>query len=120
MGNLPNTGCGSDRSSGFPYPENIALCSKLESIVRANGAVPASIGILNGVAKVGFEPKALDELLSSTGQRDPVKVSRRDLAMICGRVSQREAESRQCRDRLIKYRVSLVASSMEELQSLEQ
>ena len=81
----PNTGCGSDRSSGFPYPENIALCSQLESIVRANGAIPATIGVLNGVAKVGFEPEELTELLSSASQRDTVKVSRRDLAQVCAR-----------------------------------
>jgi pseudouridine-5'-phosphate glycosidase/pseudouridine kinase len=35
---------------GFPYPENVALASHLESLVRAHGGVPATIGILNGVA----------------------------------------------------------------------
>ena len=71
---------------GFPYPENIALSSRLESIVRQNGGVPATIGILNGVAKVGFEAEELIKLLSTAGSPTTVKVSRRDLGLVCGRV----------------------------------
>ena len=71
---------------GFPYPENIALSSRLESIVRQNGGIPATIGILNGVAKVGFQTEELIELLHSAGSPTTVKVSRRDLGLVCGRV----------------------------------
>ena len=75
-----------DCVSGFPYPENIALSSRLESIVRQNGGIPATIGILNGIAKVGFEAEELIELLSTAGSPSTVKVSRRDLGLVCGRV----------------------------------
>ena len=71
---------------GFPHPENIALSSRLESIVRQNGGIPATIGILNGVAKVGFQTEELIELLHSVGSSTTVKVSRRDLGLVCGRV----------------------------------
>ncbi|MCJ1309590.1 hypothetical protein MMC25_003250 [Agyrium rufum] len=69
---------------GFPYPDNIALSSRLESIVRQNGAVPATIGVLNGIAKVGFAAEELIELLGSSGSPTTVKLSRRDLGYICG------------------------------------
>lgn len=69
---------------GFPYPDNIALASLLESIVRTNGAVPATIGVLDGVAKVGLETEELIRLAGSAGQSETRKVSRRDLAFACG------------------------------------
>lgn len=73
---------------GFPYPENVALASRLESIVRAEGGVPATIGILNGVARVGLEADELTELASSAfHKKELLKVSRRDLGYICGLVS---------------------------------
>ncbi|MCJ1430662.1 hypothetical protein MMC27_000012 [Xylographa pallens] len=65
---------------GFPYPDNIALCSRLEGLVRVGGGVPATIGVLNGVARVGFEPDELIELLESAGKDTTLKISRRDLA----------------------------------------
>lgn len=71
---------------GFPYPENVALASFLESIVRVNGGIPATIGVLNGVAKVGFETDELLELTASAGKPETKKLSRRDLGYICGLV----------------------------------
>ena len=76
----------SDFVQGFPYPENIALSSRLESVVRMNGGVPATIGVLNGIAKVGFGAEELTELLSSAGKTETKKISRRDLGYICGLV----------------------------------
>lgn len=73
--------------SGFPYPENVALSSHLESLVRVNGGVPATIGILDGVARVGMQPEELIELISKAGQSDVMKVSRRDLGYLLGLVS---------------------------------
>ena len=66
---------------GFPYPDNVALASRLESFVRVNGGVPATIGILDGQAKVGL---GADELvrLASASKNSPdalMKCSRRDL-----------------------------------------
>jgi len=70
---------------GFPYPDNVALASLLESLVRANGGVPATIAVLNGVARVGLEPEELIELASTARTKSALKVSRRDLGYICGR-----------------------------------
>jgi pseudouridine-5'-phosphate glycosidase/pseudouridine kinase len=72
---------------GFPYPDNLALASHLESVVRLNGAIPATIGILNGGIKIGMTPEELTELVSSAGKTDMMKVSIRDLPYIAGLVS---------------------------------
>lgn len=72
---------------GFPYPDNIALAELLESVVRANGGVPATIGIVGGVAKVGLSTEELVELASTAEKKSALKVSRRDLGYICGMVS---------------------------------
>ncbi|KAF1963533.1 hypothetical protein CC80DRAFT_433185 [Byssothecium circinans] len=69
---------------GFPYPENVALASLLESIVRVNGGVPATIGILDGVARVGMDAEELIRLTSSAGKPTTLKLSRRDLGYVCG------------------------------------
>ncbi|KNG44377.1 hypothetical protein TW65_08731 [Stemphylium lycopersici] len=69
---------------GFPYPENVALASLLESVVRTNGGIPATIGILDGVARVGMDPEELITLASSAGQANTMKLSRRDLGYVCG------------------------------------
>ena len=71
---------------GFPYPENVALASRLESLIRVNGAVPASIGIIAGVARVGLNTEELLTLTTSAGQPSTRKVSRRDLAYVCSSV----------------------------------
>ena len=73
-------------SSGFPYPENVALSSHLESLVRVHGGIPATIGVLSGVARVGMQAEELIGLVSSTGKPDTMKISRRDLGYIGGLV----------------------------------
>jgi len=65
-------------SHGMPYPKNVETAKKCEEIVRNNGAVPATIAILNGKLKVGLNNEEL-EYLGKTG-RDIVKTSRRDIA----------------------------------------
>lgn len=72
---------------GFPYPDNVALARDLESIVYSNGAIPATIGILDGVARVGLSRSELTALASSAGKPETMKVSRRDLPYILGMVS---------------------------------
>ncbi|KAJ5635601.1 Pseudouridine-5'-phosphate glycosidase [Penicillium longicatenatum] len=69
---------------GFPYPDNIALASLLESVVRANGGVPATIGVLGGIARVGMSAEEIMELASTAEKKTALKVSRRDLGYICG------------------------------------
>jgi hypothetical protein len=72
---------------GFPYPDNTDLALNLEAIVRQHGAVPATIGILDGVARVGMSPDEIRALTSAAGRPETMKVSRRDLPYILGMVS---------------------------------
>lgn len=65
-------------SHGMPYPENVKTAQQCEQIVRENGAVPATIAILNGKLKVGLTPDELD-YLGKTGHGIQ-KTSRRDIA----------------------------------------
>lgn len=67
-------------SHGMPYPQNVATAQQVEAIVRANGAVPATIAILNGKLKVGLSEEEL-EYLGKKG-REVIKCSRRDLPFI--------------------------------------
>ena len=71
---------------GFPYPDNVALASHLELVVRMNGGIPATIGILHGVARVGLSPEELIELATAAGKKETMKISRRDLPYITGLV----------------------------------
>ncbi|KAK6438206.1 hypothetical protein LTR95_005601 [Oleoguttula sp. CCFEE 5521] len=66
---------------GWPYPDNLALASRLESVVRLHGGVPATIGILEGVAHVGL---AADELMRLASSKHALKISRRDLGFALG------------------------------------
>jgi pseudouridine-5'-phosphate glycosidase/pseudouridine kinase len=79
----------SNTRPGFPYPENKALAQLLESVVRENGGVPATIGILGGIAKVGMGAEDIVELASTAEKKTALKVSRRDLGYICGLVRYR-------------------------------
>ncbi len=49
---------------GLPYPENVALAGQLEDKVRACGAVPATIAILEGKACIGLDAAQLERLAS--------------------------------------------------------
>jgi len=69
---------------GYPSPSNRKLASDIEQIIRSNGAIPATIGLLNGQAIVGLSSTEMDEIASSAGSKSTVKVSRRDLAYLTG------------------------------------
>lgn len=47
---------------GLPHPANLELAQSLESIVRSEGAEPATIGIVDGQAVIGLEPDQLERL----------------------------------------------------------
>ena len=49
-------------SHGMPYPTNIEMANEVEQIVRANGAVPATVAVLGGVARVGLDHDQLELL----------------------------------------------------------
>lgn len=67
-------------SHGMPYPQNVATALQVEAEVRAHGAVPATIAIIDGRLKAGLNHAEI-ELLGKRG-REVVKVSRRDLPFI--------------------------------------
>ena len=69
---------------GFPLPDNLALSSRLISLIREHGGVPATIGILDGVARVGFADEDLTRLISSGGSPSTLKISRRDFGFALG------------------------------------
>ncbi|HYW90121.1 MAG TPA: pseudouridine-5'-phosphate glycosidase [Chloroflexota bacterium] len=62
---------------GLPRPENLALARELESIVRAEGGVPATVGVLEGQPVVGLSEAEIERI--ATGAEVP-KLSARDLA----------------------------------------
>jgi pseudouridylate synthase len=66
-------------SHGMPYPENINTAIAVEDIVRANGAVPATIAIFNGKCYAGLTREQL-ELFANT--KDVWKVSLRDMPYV--------------------------------------
>ena len=66
-------------SHGMPYPQNVETALAVEKIIRENGAVPATIGIIDGVGVVGMTPEEIEEF----GKRKGIlKVSRRDLPVV--------------------------------------
>lgn len=46
---------------GMQYPTNVETATKVEAIVRQNGAIPATIAIIRGRIKVGLEASEIDE-----------------------------------------------------------
>ena len=65
-------------SHGMPFPENVEFAHKVEEIVRAEGAIPATIAIINGKLKVGLTSEELDIMCKA---ENVGKVSRRDIAI---------------------------------------
>ncbi|MCD5325655.1 MULTISPECIES: pseudouridine-5'-phosphate glycosidase [Pontibacillus] len=63
-------------SHGMPYPQNVATAREVEQIIRENGAVPATIAILDGKIKIGLTDEELEELGS---RNDIAKASRKDI-----------------------------------------
>jgi len=63
---------------GMPYPQNLQTAQAVEAEVRASGAVPATIALMDGAIHIGLDPDLLERLAQT---RDAMKVSRADLAM---------------------------------------
>jgi len=62
---------------GLPRPRNLEVARAVEAAVRDRGALPATIALIDGEARVGLEADALSEL---AGRDDAVKCGVRDLA----------------------------------------
>lgn len=66
-------------SHGMPYPKNVQTALEVERIIRENGCVPATIGIIDGTPIVGMSPDEIEKFGSTKGI---LKVSRRDLPVV--------------------------------------
>lgn len=61
---------------GLPRPDNLAVAERIEGVARSEGAQPATIAVLGGVAHVGLERK---QLAAVAANPDIAKLSERDL-----------------------------------------
>lgn len=67
-------------AQGLRAPDNRAVADRLEQAVRAHGAVPATVALLDGVPRVGLSSGELDRLCAGGF----AKLSRRDLGVAVG------------------------------------
>lgn len=62
---------------GMPYPDNLEMARSVENIIRQEGAVPATIAVVEGKLMVGLD----DDIAGTLAQtKDALKLSRADLA----------------------------------------
>lgn len=69
-------------SHGMPHPQNLEMARDVEALVRENGAVPATIAVMDGKIRVGLSAAQLERLATESGV---LKVSRRDLGFALAR-----------------------------------
>ena len=69
-------------SHGMPYPQNVETALQCEKFISEGGAIPATIGIINGRLIVGLTEEEIEYMGKEEGI---VKVSRRDLPFIVAR-----------------------------------
>ena len=69
-------------SHGLPRPRNLEIARQIEQVVRDAGAVPATIAVVGGVARIGLDDAALSEIATSDAV---AKASERDLAIVVAR-----------------------------------
>ena len=69
-------------SHGMPYPKNKETALALEAIIREEGAVPATIGIIDGEIVIGMNEEEIEAFSTRKGIR---KVSKRDLPIVMAR-----------------------------------
>jgi pseudouridine-5'-phosphate glycosidase len=63
---------------GLPYPTNIELAQAMEDVIREEGAVPATVGVLGGKAQIGMRE---EDILLLAQDHDVIKISRRDFSL---------------------------------------
>ena len=69
-------------SHGLPRPDNLRIAREIEAAVREGGAVPATVAVVDGEARIGLDDDALARV---AGDPDVVKVSVRDIAVVAAR-----------------------------------
>ena len=67
-------------SHGMPYPKNMETALQVEAVVREEGAVPATIALIDGKIKVGLHQNEI-QYLAKKG-REVIKTSRRDIPYV--------------------------------------
>lgn len=67
---------------GLPYPTNVELAQAMENVIRQEGAIPATVGVLGGKAQIGLNQNDIQLLAQD---RDVLKISRRDFARAAAR-----------------------------------
>ena len=70
---------------GMPYPKNLEVARAVEARVRASGAVPATVAVVDGALRVGLGAADLERVAVAGEGGTAVKCSRRDLAEACAR-----------------------------------
>ena len=90
-------------SHGMPYPKNVETALMVEETVRSNGAIPATIAIINGRIKVGLTDEEIEFLATN---EEIKKVSRRDLAIT---VAQKQSGSTTVASTMIIAKLAKIA-----------
>ena len=66
---------------GLPRPDNVEIAREIEAAVREEGAIPATIAVVEGMVRIGLDRQALDEI----AENDVAKCSARDLPVVMAR-----------------------------------
>ena len=66
-------------SHGMPYPKNVETALAVEDVIREAGAMPATIGIINGRIKIGLTREEIEYMATA---ENVLKVSRRDFPLV--------------------------------------
>ena len=66
-------------SHGMPFPQNLETALEVESIIRKEGAIPATIAVVEGRIKIGLSNLELEQFAQGT---KTVKVSSRDIPLV--------------------------------------
>ena len=66
-------------SHGMPYPDNLNTALEVENIIKEEGAIPATIGVVGGKIKIGMSKQEIELFAKSI---DVTKVSRRDIPIV--------------------------------------
>ena len=68
---------------GLPWPDNLDIGREMEATARAAGVVPATIAVIDGVARIGLSDRQLERLAREPGAF--VKAAAADLPVILSR-----------------------------------
>ncbi|MEL6201960.1 MAG: pseudouridine-5'-phosphate glycosidase [Pseudomonadota bacterium] len=67
---------------GMPWPDNLEMAANVETVIRKEGALPATIAVIEGVLHIGLDDSAREKLAKT---QNAMKLSRADLAFAMAR-----------------------------------